>query len=102
MPPRAGGHKYCEVTSPCPEPLIRDQHSGIDESARRATLMATCEAPGVELRSSRATRQRPFITGGSGSILLKNSFSVQRQFFNFMEMQPKIRGKHNIRLAEKV
>jgi hypothetical protein len=89
MPPRTGGHKYCEANyrrrcfrgpggefvstltklqAPAHELVIRDQDSGIDKSARRATQTATCEAPGVELRSSRATRQRPFVTGGSGSV----------------------------------
>jgi hypothetical protein len=34
-------------------------------------------------------------------MLLKNSISVQRRFFSFTEMQPKIRGKHDTRPTEK-
>ncbi len=37
----------------------------------------------------------------TGSILLKNSLSVQKRFSSFMEIQPKIWGKHNARLNEK-
>jgi hypothetical protein len=33
-------------------------------------------------------------------ILMKNSVSVQRRFFSFLKKQPKIRGKHDVRLAE--
>ena len=40
-------------------------------------------------------------TGSTRPILLKNSLSVQTRFFSFKERQPKIRGKHDVRVTEK-
>jgi hypothetical protein len=48
-----------------------------------------------------AAAKLPVVTVCTGSILLKNSFSVQRRSFSFMEMQPKIRVKHDVRPTEK-
>jgi hypothetical protein len=79
-----------------PATFIRPtKYRGFDAGER--TL--TADGFGVDQRQTPAGGTP---TGSARPILLKDSLSVQRRFLSFMEMQPKIRGKHDVRLIENV